>query len=356
MNLQIKEQLDKICEDYQKEVVRLDSLLNSLDEELFETIRKPLDMGIGYSTLQLIAKRGEFTRSLDAKYWGKILQVDDIRNTLPLSKREEWDTNIHKQTTRAFIPALAKDLVKYNVEHKDEVLQAKVVELFNSMYWREDDDKRKKGFSQPLEFDMGLYSTASMSRLRETLLTISKVMDTKADLRGVPTLIEYHIPSNGEGYLLAGGIASVKKYQKGTAKLELHPMIVRKLNKYLRLKYPDLIEPLDTQDKRLMAVQKRVGFATEVIPTTLNYEEAKELLWFVNNYRAEVTNNTLTVHNYRLTDDLKALLEKLSVKIEATELDGGGRDNTYSATKYYFDGDKRDYLRLSAYFFGALPE
>lgn len=352
MNPQIKEQLDKICEDYQKEVVRLDSLLNSLDEELFETIRKPLEIGVGFSTLQLIAKRGEFTKALDAKYWLKVLNLGDIVNLMPKSNWEEWQKAIYSQSTRAFIPDLAKDLVVYNLDNRDKVLGSKVVELFNSMYWREDDDKRKKGFNQPLEFDLGLYSTASMGRLRETLLTVAKVMDIEDNLNQTDTFIEYHIPTNGEGYWIAGGVALVKKYQKGTAKLELHPVIVRKLNSYLRQEYPDLIEDVDTQEKRLSKLEKKLPMP-ELSKRVLNYSESKELIWALSKYN--YSDNTLLIHSYKLTEALKELLFLVCDKCEDTEIEEKGRDNVYSAKKYYFDKDMTDNLRLMAYFGNILP-
>jgi hypothetical protein len=185
-------------------------------------------------------------KALDAVFWGKVLALTDVLESMPAKRRNEWKDLIHAgdcpefvdDNVRATLQSLMADRDRFFAERVDGVFQALSREHVTNI----PSGYRHRMILGYIFGDHGISSrnAADICDLRAVVARIMKRGEPDARLTEAALADAYH-RAPGEWQELDGGAIRFKCYRVGTVHIQVDSEMACELNSVLASIYPNAI-------------------------------------------------------------------------------------------------------------------
>ena len=208
--------------------------------------------------------------SLNAEYWSKVMNMTDVLDSMPAKMRSEWNNQIHEHQTPDFERETVLNTMNELLLNRAKFFSERVDGLFRSLSG-EHVTNQPQGFGKRMiinrirtYYDMVDHERAAY--VHDLRVIIGKFMG-----REVPPsrATDYDISrlydrgETGTWHSFDGGSWRLKLFKKGTAHMEIHPMMAYRLNQVLAQLYPMAIPAKHRQKPKQY---KDHQIVTELIP------------------------------------------------------------------------------------------
>jgi len=289
--------------------------------------------------------------ALDAEYWEKALNLTDIYEYMPQSRRSEWREQISERKTPPFIEKDVIATLQTLLSERPKFLAERVDGIFRNLS-REHVTNRPEGFSKRMimnnAFQYGDLPNhdvyGSLSDLRRVIAKFTHRDDEVEEFNNSRELMKTCRRRTGIWHEADGGTLRIKTFKKGTMHIEVHPDIALKLNEVLAFIYPSAIPAkFKTRAAASKASSKFKKYDLDDVLISPNIINKLE-------YRARELGHVIQLDNRydfnkateQKIDSIFAALGGVKTK-EEYNLDRWGHDKGIR-TVYKFDYDARDVL------------
>jgi predicted RNA methylase len=193
-----------------------------------------------------IFRRDPAISVLDATYWQRAMDLTDVLDFMPESKRAEWREAIEKRTTPAFAEEAVRSTLSALMAQRVGFLSEQVDGIFRALS-REHVTNRPEGFSRRMILHyvldgLGFVNSGKVGNIHDLRFVVAKFMGrgqpSHGSTRDIADLAKTRI---GEWVVIDGGAIRLRLYKKGTAHIEVHPQIAVRLNAVLAHLHPAAI-------------------------------------------------------------------------------------------------------------------
>ncbi len=211
-------------------------------------------------------------KALDAQYWQQAIALTDVLEIMPAALRHEWSDQIRQHETPAFEPSTVRETLTTLLADRGKFFAQRVDGIFRALS-RTHVTNSPSGFSKRMilagVFDQfGFIETRKVDFIHDLRVVIARFYGRECDAsystcRDIQGIVRHG--GYSEWNRFDGGVFRLKVFKKGTAHLEVHPLIAYRLNQILGSLYPSAIatehrrkpvaQPKDfTLDHRLVSV------------------------------------------------------------------------------------------------------
>ncbi len=298
-----------------------------------------------------IFQKDKAISALDAEYWEKALNLTDIYEYMPQSRRSEWTEQIRERKTPPFIEKDVVATLQTLLSERPKFFAERVDGFFKGLS-KEHVTNRPEGFSKRMimnnAFQYGdtpnheIYG--HLSDLRRVIAKFTHRDDEVEEFNNSRELMKACRRRTGIWHDADGGTIRIKTFKKGTMHVEVHPDIALKLNEVLAFIYPSAIpakfKTRAAASKSSKAFKKFDLDDNLISPNIINKLE----------YRARENGHVIQLNNRydfnkateQKIDSIFAAIGGIKTK-EEYNLDRWGHDKA-TRTVYKFDYDARDVL------------
>jgi hypothetical protein len=182
------------------------------------------------------------TKVLYADCWKKALDLTDVLEFMPQTRRDEWSKLIYDFDTPEFEENIVKTTLKDLLAKRKMFFGEMVDGIFFGLS-RHHVTNRPEGFSKRMILAAVLTPGDTLSGTGELVhdlrYVVSKLMGRDAPKRNsTGRALCGALEESGEWHLLDGGAIKLKVFKKRTAHLEVHPDIAWQLNQILAINNP----------------------------------------------------------------------------------------------------------------------
>lgn len=187
-------------------------------------------------------------KCLDAEFWSRAMALTDVLEAMDATKRNEWNDQIRKHETPPFEPDSVIETIRTLLSQCAHFMAQRVDGLFHNLS-REHITNTPQGFGKRFIIDrmmdtMGYPNESRAGYVHDLRCLVAKFTGRDAPVSRVTSMDLQVIMRNGgfgEWHDFDGGSWKIKLFLKGTAHLEVHPEMARRLNSVLASLYPSAI-------------------------------------------------------------------------------------------------------------------
>lgn len=185
--------------------------------------------------------------ALDASYWQRALDLTDVLESMPRSRRDAWHTAIDQCETPPFSEENVLVTLQDLLANRSRFFAERVDGVFQNLS-HDHVTNRPEGFSKRLILShvySGIgqcYRTAG--HVHDLRCVVARIMkQPEPRMRATNNVVEYahNRDHRGQWVTLDGGSLRIRMYGNGNAHLEVHPEIADKLNNILAKLHPHAI-------------------------------------------------------------------------------------------------------------------
>lgn len=315
-----------------------------------------MDRSRGYVDVNTLFNPERAIKSLDSEYWSKALNLTDVYNHMPQSRRTQWSTQLKAWKEPSYkagknpeedLPAFEEEIVRSTLQSllamRSQFLGEKIDGIFKGLSG-EHVTNRPEGFSKRMIL-AGVINDWHTSTLKVGMINDLRTLIAKFMGRDEPSynatdrLINGLKWGYGEWFDVDGGALRMRLYKKGTAHIEVHEDMAWRLNAILAYLYPKAIPPSfrtkpHKTSKKITLIQKPLPFA--VVEVLLSAKGATEVI--NKGYRDvhhSAIKNSICIDGYQLS---REVLKQIQDVLESI---GGVKVGTH----YEFDYDPAPIVR-----------
>lgn len=257
---------------------------------------------------------------LNATFWSKALGLTDVLSLMPQKRRDEWNKSITDRKTPEFEDATVRATIEGLMSQRSKFFAERVDGIFRSLS-HEHVTNCPQGFSKRMILayvlsEFSFTNSTQCGHINDLRAVIAKFMgrdEPKYD--SSIKLVEIARRNTGQWMIVDGGAMRIRVYKKGTAHLEIHPMMAYRLNQILASLYPMAI-PAEFRTK---PAKKHKEF--EMIGRPLPFAVIEKIA----NARTRKNSRFFSFSHYDLTNNKPALDEAIKV---FESIGGIYKDNT----------------------------
>lgn len=184
-------------------------------------------------------------KALDADYWKRALDLTDVFQIMNQDRRNEWHKQFEDLNVVEFSAANLALTLGDLLGKRMEFFAERVDGIFRRLSG-EHVTNCPQGFNRRMilgcMFQYGSPSTAACGYISDLRSVIAKFMGREEPGYTTSTpLVEAGLRQHGQWMDVDGGAFRLRVYLKGTAHIEVHPDMARRLNQVLASKYPRAI-------------------------------------------------------------------------------------------------------------------
>lgn len=209
--------------------------------------------------------------ALNATYWNRALQMTDVLDCMPQSRRDEWFCHIREQSTPEFTEQAARSTLADLLASRARFLAERVDGIFRALS-PEHITNSPQGFGKRMILcyamdSMGYPNHSRAGIINDLRAVIAKLMGRgEMPWDGTYPLLRHLAARTGQWCALDGGALKMRLYKKGTAHIEVHPDMAWRLNQILAYLYPAAIasefrRPAARRSRAVELIQKPLAFA-----------------------------------------------------------------------------------------------
>lgn len=200
-------------------------------------------------------------KALDAEYWQKAITLTDVLELMPAALRHEWSDQIRQHKTPAFEPATVRETLTALLADRGKFFAQRIDGIFRALS-RSHVTNSPSGFNKRMILEyvvdhLGYVESRKSDFIHDLRVVIARFHGrecdvsyaTSRDIQGIVRDGEYGVWKRFDG-----GVFRLKVFKKGTAHLEVHPLIAYRLNQLLASLYPSAIA---TEHRRKSAAQPK---------------------------------------------------------------------------------------------------
>jgi hypothetical protein len=203
-----------------------------------------------YSTAQQMAERlfslKGAVAALDAEFWDRAMDLTDVRDAMPQKRRDEWAKDINEHTTQPFTPDTVLLTLQGLLAMRKKFFGERVAGVFEAL---SPDHKTNKaaGFSKILILNYvwngWMVESSAAGYINDLRSVIARFMgrDEPNQWRATEPVIKAALEQRGQWLMVDAGSLRIRCYKKGTAHVEIHPLMAWRLNNVLASIYPNAI-------------------------------------------------------------------------------------------------------------------
>lgn len=185
--------------------------------------------------------------SLDADYWSRALDLTDVLEVMPQTRRDEWHEMIRTRKTPEFAAPLVVATIRDLLAQRHKFFAERVDGIFRRLSG-EHVTNRPEGFSKRMIIAwvvdrIGFVCHSRSGTVNDLRSVIARFMG-RDEPRTIDTLraVEFcYRERRGQWVDFDGGALRMRVYGNGNAHLEVHPAIAWRLNGVLAFLYPTAI-------------------------------------------------------------------------------------------------------------------
>lgn len=211
-------------------------------------------------------------KALDAQYWQQAIALTDVLELMPAASRHEWADQIRQHKTPAFEPSTVRETLTTLLADRGKFFAQRVDGIFRALS-RSHVTNSPSGFRKRMILEgvldqFGFIETRKVDFIHDLRVVIARFYGRECDASYSTCRDIQGIVRDGgysEWRRFDGGVFRLKVFKKGTAHLEVHPLVAYRLNQILGSLYPSaiamehrskpVVQPKDfTLDHRLVSV------------------------------------------------------------------------------------------------------
>lgn len=192
---------------------------------------------------RLFAKEGAIA-ALNADYWERALALTDVYSAMPQKRREEWDKSIREHKTPDFNEDAVRPTIQDLLASRNKFFCERIDGLFRALSG-EHVTNVPEGFSKRMIIayllnDYGGHASERVGYINDLRCIIAKFMgrEDQPKWNATNAVVNAARRNRGQWITIDGGALRLRVYLKGTAHLEVHPMMAYRLNQVLGSMYP----------------------------------------------------------------------------------------------------------------------
>lgn len=224
--------------------------------------------------------------ALNSRYWSKALNMTDVYDYMPQTRRDDWNDQIREMKAPDFYEETVRPTIMDLLNMRSQFLAEKVDGMFRALSGEHVTNCPQafgKRMIMYVRDGIGLTCWKSEGHLNDLRAVIAKFMGRDEPRHGTTrAVIEAAYRQVGEWMDVDGGALRIRVYQKGTAHLEVHPDMAWRLNAILATLYPAAIpdslrrKPVKrTRSKAWKEIQQPLPFA--VLSVLSGMDQASKL-------------------------------------------------------------------------------
>lgn len=186
--------------------------------------------------------------SLDAEYWARVMSMTDVLESMPASKRNEWNKQIREHETPEFLRDTVHSTMNDLLVKRQQFFAERVDGIFRALS-AEHLTNRPEGFMKRMIINrmMTYYQTVDhdtanyIHDLRSVIGTFMgrEIPHSRSTDYAISHI--YDSGDTGQWHSFDGGAWKIKLFKKGTAHIDIHSSMAYRLNQVLASMYPTAI-------------------------------------------------------------------------------------------------------------------
>jgi len=236
-------------------------------------------------------------RKLDTLYWKKIIELSEVKDSMPSKKKEEWNSSILNNDVPDFTRENVIPTIQNILENQRFYFAERVDAVFHNLS-DEHITNSPQGFGKRMiikdiiDTKGGVFSSAdrkdcaTLDDLRvvsSILLGNSRVNVSEGNTKDIIDLM-YQTKQIGKWVPIDGNTISLKVFKVGTVHVEIHPELVAKLNDILASIYPLAIPE---RFRRVVKNKSQDSFINPIEDKCISIETGNELINYKRCYLHE---------------------------------------------------------------------
>lgn len=267
-------------------------------------------------TISQVSSAAAAIKALNADYWSRAMNLTDVIDNMPASKRNEWHDLIREQKAPDFSPDAVRSTLQEMLINREVFFAQKVDEIFKGLS-RQHITNRPEGFSKRMIMnyvfsEYGYPNHAQVQYISDLRGVVARLSGRGSEKNNryifgstYDLLYDARKNQHGKKIEIDAGAIVIKAFKAGTLHLDIAPDIALEMNRILAKLYPTAIpsqfrSPQPTRKAKPVVVEK-------LLPIALLEE-----LW---DLRSNTNGGYLTVEEKRISADAQAILLKLDGKL-----------------------------------------
>lgn len=286
--------------------------------------------------------------ALDAEFWDRAMSLTDVYDAMPQKRRDQWNKDIENHTCQPFEASTVMLTLQGLLAMRKQFFAERIDGVFQAL---SPDHKTNKttGFSKILIINYiwnGWCVESSRAGIVNDLRSvIARFMgrDEPNTWRSTDPIVKAAIAQRGQWLTIDGGSMRIRCYKKGTAHVEIHPLMAWRLNNVLASLYPNAI----ASEHRVKPTRQPKGF--ELFGRPLPFKVLDVLAHGAVTMRKD--GEWSFSRSYHDSDVGKAVMHEVGGVLEAI----GGVAKAGDATTWLLDYDPKEVLHTIG-ITGCLPD
>ena len=286
--------------------------------------------------------------ALDAEFWDRAMGLTDVYDAMPQKRRDQWNKDIEHHTCQPFEASTVMLTLQGLLTMRKQFFAERIDGVFQAL---SPDHKTNKttGFSKILIINYiwngWMVESSRAGIVNDLRAVIARFMgrDEPNTWRSTDPIVKAAIAQRGQWLTIDGGSMRIRCYKKGTAHVEIHPLMAWRLNNVLASLYPNAI----ASEHRVKPTRQPKGF--ELFGRPLPFRVLEVL--GRGDVIAEKDGKWSFRRSYHDSDVGKAVMFEVGVVLEAI----GGVAKAGDATTWLLDYDPKEALHTIG-ITGCLPD